>query len=247
MLVDNKFIYISIPRCATTSFLVSCFKNKIDVKHFDNRFDFDYQLNNNDFIKTITDIEELSNNLKHCHEPLPLLESKFGKNYDIISVRRNRYERFISSWKHCIHEIIRSGDTETANILKKLDENQILDFNAEILQTDNIKNPNKFSQIFIDKFKLKSNSKYLNEVFFSVFIPTSYTHQNNNKIIWFDFNELDRMEEWVSEKLNKNFKLVKSNSSNKIDCNLKLTENFIKKYNSIYDRFEIIKNEKSIL
>ena len=33
MLVDSKFYFISLPRCASTSFLVNCLKQGIPVKH----------------------------------------------------------------------------------------------------------------------------------------------------------------------------------------------------------------------
>ena len=255
MLVDNQFFYISIPRCGSTSFLIHCFRNGINVNHYDKRYDFDQQLLFNTKLNTIKDDEELKWSLRHGHEPISTLESKFGKNYEIIAVKRNKYDRFISYWKHCIHSMIyHYDDIETAIKFSKMDENEIFDFNPEILYTSNIKSTEDVCKIFINKFGLENHIKknpvkasYLQRAFFPVFVPTSYYHQHDNRVLWFDFNQLNLMEEWVSEKLNRNFKLVKSNSSEGIECNLKLTDNFIEKYDSIYGRFETMKNTKSIL
>ena len=36
MLVENKFLFISLPRCASTSFYISCLRSGFDIKHFEN-------------------------------------------------------------------------------------------------------------------------------------------------------------------------------------------------------------------
>jgi hypothetical protein len=47
--------------------------------------------------------------------------------------------------------------------------------------------------------------------------------------------------------LGKSFKLEQSNSSKHIECNLSLNSEFISRYNSIYDYYDLPKNIKSIL
>ena len=59
--------------------------------------------------------------------------------------------------------------------------------------------------------------------------------------------KLNELEDWVSNKLKKPFKLEKLNSSKHIECNLKLTNNFIKKYNEIYDAYDFKKEIKTLL
>jgi hypothetical protein len=39
MLIDKKFIFLSLPRCASTSFMITCLKNDILVEHFDSSKD----------------------------------------------------------------------------------------------------------------------------------------------------------------------------------------------------------------
>jgi hypothetical protein len=64
-----------------------------------------------------------------------------------------------------------------------------------------------------------------------------YYHNFDPSIIWFDFSELHKLEEWVSNKLNIDFKLEKINSSKKYKLNFKLDDKFIETYNSIYDLY----------
>jgi len=77
--------------------------------------------------------------------------------------------------------------------------------------------------------------------------PLSFYHNHNLKIKWFDFNKLYELEEWVSNKLGKSFKLEQSNSSKHIECNLSLNSEFISRYNSIYDYYDLPKTTKTIL
>jgi hypothetical protein len=58
---------------------------------------------------------------------------------------------------------------------------------------------------------------------------------------------LDKLENWVSNKLELDFKLEKINSSQHFDCNLKLNESFIKKYNEVFDRFDLQKNKITLI
>jgi len=77
--------------------------------------------------------------------------------------------------------------------------------------------------------------------------PASYWHGNDPDIIWFDFDELDKMEDWVSQKIGKEFKIVKANSSQNIDCLLKIDGEFVKKYDDIYEEYDFFKSIKSII
>ena len=45
----------------------------------------------------------------------------------------------------------------------------------------------------------------------------------------------------------KPFKMEKSNGSQHFDCNLKMDNDFIKRYNNIYDYYDIQKNNKTLI
>lgn len=245
MLVDNKFIYISLPRCASTSFLISVYRQNISVQHGYEGFD----IHNSGINKSLPN-EELADNLVHAHEPLNTLEEKFGYNkYDIISVNRDRHERFISLWKHVIDEIHRVGDMYSYEIMKNINENDFFFFTSDdVARIDNsaYNNQNLINK-FIKKFNLDNDNSALHSTLLALLRPYSNYHNFDKRIKWFDFEKLYELENWVSNKLEKTFKLEKINSSKHFECNLTLTDNFISKYNNVYDRFDFHKNQKTII
>jgi hypothetical protein len=243
MLVGDKFIYINLPRCASTSFVISCIKRGISINHVRPKLD------NKDFVyNPDMNNEDIADRLVHGHESLVFLEEKFGYNYDVIAVNRNRHERFISMWKHCLDEVYMSGDLHSFHIMKELDENDILFYNSnDVYSISDRDEIDKIITEFINRFGLTADNDYLKRILGVFLLPHSAYHNHNPKIKWFDFNKMSEMEEWVSNKLGIDFKLEKINSSQHFECNLKLTDNFIEKYNKIYDRFDITKSVKTFL
>lgn len=242
MLVNNKFIYISLPRCASTSFYISCLRNNIKVEHSDevmfNKWNSDIDLD--------LDNETLADLLVHSHEKIVDLKTKFGSGYDIVSIRRNKYERFISLWKH----IIDLADSRFPNVdvdkLKKMNANQILFYNTEDLVSDTTKEY-VLNSFFDDNDLTDYKDSYMMTMIYILINPTSFWHNNDTNIIWFDFDKMNEFEEWVSNKLEIDFVLEKSNGSQQFECNLKLDDNFIKLYDSIYDYYDLPKQIKTLL
>jgi hypothetical protein len=187
--------------------------------------------------------EILIDTLYHSHEKIQYLENKLGYGYDIISVKRNRHERFISTWKHVLDELYRINEMDIYNKFKTFDENDLLFFNHNDLIDENL--VSLINEI-IKKYDLKYENRYVKVILSILLRPTSYWHNHDPRIKWFDIKELHKLEEWVSNKLNMEFKLEKTNSSQHFDCNLKLTDNFIKRYNQIYDYFDLPKTKISI-
>jgi hypothetical protein len=244
MLVDNKFLFISLPRCASTSFFITCIRNNINTKHCGDYFD-NYINSNLVKFQSIENNDNLADILGHPHEPIKMLESKFGNEYEIISVRRNKYERFISLWKHLLDEIYRMGEISIYEKFIKLNIDDILFFTKYDLVNKN--DINKQVKKFLKNNKIKTNSKKILNIISIVFTPYSVYHNNDSRIIWFDFNQLHKLEEWVSIKINKNFVLEKSNSSKNFNCNIELNDYFIKKYDSIYETYDEYKNIKTLI
>jgi hypothetical protein len=244
MLVDNKFLYISLPRCASTAFQISCIKNNINIQH---ARDFVDKIIGS--IDTSADIQILKNDIPHYHESCSELFNKFGNNYEIISVKRDRHIRFISCWEHVIHELEIGKEYDIANILKELDENDVLHYTSnDILDINSM---DLMVTSFIKKYPIELKTDfakaYLPIMLGIQFNAISEWHEHNPNIIWFDFDKLYELEEWVSNKLEKPFKLERLNSSKHIECNLKLTDNFIKKYNKIYDSYDFRKEKKTLI
>jgi hypothetical protein len=77
--------------------------------------------------------------------------------------------------------------------------------------------------------------------------PISHWTNNNPNIIWFEFNELHKLSEWVTNIIGKPFKIESLNSSKHIKCNIELNDDFIKKYDDIYNFYDIQKNNKTLI
>jgi hypothetical protein len=243
MLVDNKFLYINLPRCASTSFVISSYRRNVSLDYYTNAVK-----SFNESVDMSLPNEELADSLMHPHEPIHQLEKKFGNTFDIISVKRDRHERFISLWKHILDEVYRIDDIHSFDILRNLSENEIFIFTSnDIAIKDNETIKKVVIEKFINKFGLSKDNPYLTKILAIALTPYSHYHNFDKRIIWFDINELHKLENWVSSKLEIDFKLEKINSSQHFDCNLKLNENFIKKYNNVFDRFDLQKDKITII
>jgi hypothetical protein len=241
VLVDNKFIYLSLPRCASTAFHVTCLKMGIPTLDFTDK--------KNTHLKDIDikskSVDWLADNMNHGHWPVYDLEEWYGKHLPIIAVNRNRHERFISIWQHIIDEMNRKGEIQFAKICSSLYYDDILFFDSKRISDKY--NTNELVNEFCIRYGVDNPSTYAKWSLSIAFTPYSFYHYHYEKIIWFEFNELYKMEEWVSNKLNREFKLERGNSSKHYDCNLKISDSFIERYNSIYDVYDFPNYTKTLI
>jgi hypothetical protein len=262
MLVENKFIYIALPRSASTSFYYSCLINNIDVNHLNENY---YKNNSKiDFTKIKTD--EIMNFIEHGHETLYDLKNKFGNSLPVIAVKRNKYDRFISLYKHILFDFQRIGLPHMYEHFAKLNVEDLFFFKTneivnkelrwEIINDYLIKNNLVKHRININLSNyenIKNESDYtstrwyINNVLDLLITPTSYWHMYDKEIIWFDFEKLHEMEMWVSDKIGKPFKMKKLNSSNHMECKIKLNNKFIKKYDEVYEIYENPKKKLTLI
>jgi hypothetical protein len=237
MLIDNKFIFLSIPRTASSSFHISCVRNNLNIK-------FAKESNNNQYYDLSLSNEDLIKSVIHPHEPIHELDIIFGVDYDIVAIKRDRHQRFLSLWKFVIKRSKIYGDV-VYEIVKSLTIEDILIFDSSKL---NKKEVHGYIDLFLIKHNLVNKvDEYFRNLLFILWQPTSMWHNNDTRIKWFDFDKLNEMEEWVSNKLNKSFKLLNFNSSKGLDLNLTIDDNFIKNYNKIYNTFDLSKNEKTLI
>lgn len=241
MLVDNKFIYLSLPRCASTSFHISCIRHNFDVKHANPKFDKFYK---NDDLTNLSNMQ-LVYNINHFHETVNELTKTFGREYDIISVKRNRYDRYISYYNHCIGELQRNGIFMIADTLLELNIDDILFYKSE----DLVSKESRFYLLntFLKRIGYSNFHKSLESLLLPLFSPMSVYHNNNPNIIWFDFTNLKDLEEWVSSKTSKTFKLEMFGSSIDYKSNIINDEYFVEKYNTIYDYYDFFKKEDTLI
>lgn len=241
MLIDNKFIYLNLPRCASTSFHIACLKNKLSIQYYNTLIHSSIPA----YLEKDADSDMVADMMPHAHEKLADLRSKFGNELPVIAVKRNPYERYISLWKHVIDEVYRMGDSESADILKSLDTDDILFYKSDDIHSNNVKYP--IIKSFLKKNLPKNTNPYMDVMFNILITPTSYYHHYDKSIIWFDFNKLYELENWVSDMIGIQFKLEKTNSSQHFDCNLKNDDYFRTKYDSIYTRYDNPKSNNSLI
>jgi len=255
MLVDNKFIYVSLPRCGSTSFHYSCILNNLTVSNLDNEWNRQNELvdfNNIDELKIMESIT-------HGHEPVIDLRKKFGNNLPVISVYRDRHESFFSLYKHIIYDTARTGSYEFSKWMANIDLNDLFFFETNDLATmDNrwdIVNKFLIKNKFIDKYISRkhtptnfSNTDYLLvNILIILITPKSIWHNHDNDIIWFNINEMEKLEKWVSDITKTNFKLKNVNSHSHIETKIKLNDDFKDKYNLIYDHYDLPKSIKTLI
>jgi hypothetical protein len=222
-----------IPRCATTSFIHTCQINKIQLD--DVR------------VHGYTNLYQAEIGGRHFHESIHTLQEKFGYNYPVIGVKRDKISLFISLWKQILKMFYGDNEIDLYNKLIKLSYKDILFFNENdynlILADDII----DCAMEFCKRNDIEIKSQYLGK-FILIYRPQEWYHMNNPNIIWFDFNKLNELEDWVSIQLNKEFKLVNINSSIHLECNLINDDAFKNKFNSLYDsKYEQFKSKKSLI
>jgi hypothetical protein len=241
MLVDKKFYYISLPRCGSTSFHFTCLRQRIPIQTLSKDVDLQYQsINVDDFTN-----EELSTNYLHMHEPLSTLQERFGKDYPVIAVRRDRHETFISLWKHIIEIIRLEYKQDIYEKFSKFTIDDVLFFKQSTFLADY----SKIEELSIEFLK-RNNIEYkwyLSNLMIILYTPKSIWHGDNKDIIWFDFDKLNEMEDWVSSKLERPFKLENFNTSQHVESNIKLNDYFKSKYNLIYDIHDIRKSNRTLV
>jgi hypothetical protein len=244
MLVENKFVYISLPRSASTSFMIACGKNGLKLNHFNEMVDTIY--NTMDWKQ---DNEKIADSLAHLHQPITTWKDKW-KDYEIISVNRNRHQRFVSLLEHVVDELYRIGETKIGENLQNITIDKLFFYKGENLfdYANVLKLVKDFAKILnvYNCVKNKNTIGYILNMLKILINPIFYYHNFDPKIIWFDFNELHKLEEWVSNKLNIDFKLEKINSSKKYKLNFKIDDKFIEMYNSTYDLYDIPKTKKTL-
>lgn len=253
MLIENKFIYISLPRRGSTSFHYSCILNGLSVEtikeswnSFNSKIDF-----------TNIDESTIMDYIQHGHEPLIDLGKKFGFEYPIIAVKRDRHETFYSLYKHILFDLKRAGANDVYEYFKNITLDELFFYKTEQLLTkknrwdiicDYLMDKNLLSQRYGIPVELKLHSEeYIVNILDILITPGTYWHNNDPTIIWFDINNLKEMEMWISNITEKPFQLKQVNSSKHMETDLKLDSDFIKKYNNIYDYYDLPKSVKTLI
>jgi len=223
--------------------MITCLKKKISIEHLNSNLD-NQLINISEWEKLSN--EELADSLVHPHDPLYKLQEKFGVGNEIISIKRNKYSRFLSLWKHIIDELHRIEKFEIADIFLKLTTNDIFD---NITPNDIYNYENRYSVIvnFLTKLKISKEESYTINMLDILYTPVIELTNNDPNIIWFDIDNLEELENWVSKKLNKDFKMEKINSSKHFNSSIEMNDDFRQKYDNLFKEFDQRKLNKTLL
>jgi hypothetical protein len=253
MLVDDKFIYLSLPRCASTAFHYSCLVNNIDVRTTNIMWDksnagIDYQ--------SIEKVD-IMNHIFHGHEDINTLQSKFGIDKPVIAVHREKCERFYSLYKHILSDFKRLGYLDFYDVFSKLTIDELFFFTKEDLINKKTR-WDTISDYLIDlklinervDINLSSTEQhnwYAVNIIDILLTPISFWTNHNPNIIWFEFDKLNELDKWVSNIIGRPFEIQKVNSSKDIECNIVMDDFFIEKYNGIFDYYDLPKFKNTLI
>lgn len=214
MLVDNKFLFLKIPRTATVSFERSCFLAGLSVKY------------PSAYVLSQKQADKGEEPRRHYHERYSKLVEYFGNNYPVIAIHRDPLDRFLSAWKYVIKSVSESN-LETSRILSTTDNKTFIDaWQSEIGHSANLQDLAKCENFF--KKIIPGGvpySKYIYMVFTSVMTGPSRWHENNPNITYFDIKNTVSLEEYVREVTGKPFEIISTNHTKTTDTSLVIDKN----------------------
>ena len=105
----------------------------------------------------------------------------------------------------------------------------------------------KFKPQEKQKLEISKKESYIKNMLDILFTPIVELTNGNPNIIWFDIDNLVELENWVSKKLNKDFKMEKINSSKQFECAIEINDDFKQKYDNLYKEFEQRKINKTLI
>ena len=233
MLIENKFVFLAIPKCATMSFEDACLKNNFIIDYSP------YELYNRGMLNGVKPTT-------HSHVPMYKLREIHGHNYPFVTIVREEVSRFVSAWKHIL-KIIKHTDIEFYNILKNVGNDEFCyhfgnHFKNLILTKEGV-------TLFLNQFSNKKHhEKHVIDIFVSVFTPVVDWTNNDTTLIKFSFeNEIPQFEKWVSEMCNIDFKLSHINDTKGIETNLIKDDFLIDFYQTTQNPTSSHKRELSLI
>lgn len=251
MLVDNKFIFINLPRCASNSFLITCIRNEINLKFYNDKTTKKLELlYKNNFAK-FSNLENIGQYSMNQHIPLNMLENKFDKNYPVMAIKRNKYSRFLSFYNYILSKLLETEETMVFEKLNYLTIKDIIFYKKDdVSDEEQVEKTVEefFTKMNInDKFKNLYHKAQIKRLIKTFFTPISHFTHYRPDIIWFDIEKLYMLEDWVSEKLERKFILLKENASSYKSSFLEINDEFIYYYDSVYNEYDIVKDKKSLI
>ena len=223
MLVDNKFLFLKIPRTATVAFERSCFLAGLSIK---------YPTGN---VLAQRQADKGVEPRRHAHETLSKLREHFGNEYPVIAIGRDPLDRFLSAWKYVIKSVSEHS-VEASERLSSVDNLTFINaWQTELGFIHNLQDIDKcenfFKKVIPGGIPFSKNT-YM--IFTAVMTGPSRWHENNPDIVYFDIKDTPSLEAYVRELTGKPFEFINTNHTKTVDTNLVVDNNLKEFYfNSI--------------
>jgi hypothetical protein len=213
MIINDKIAFIPIPKNASWSVEDTCVMYKLDLKYPDALWENSIRMD----VKIPT---------KHIHSTVNQLTDKFGNNLEYVAITRNSTDRLVSAWRFFISYMEHELNNEfLLGEIKKLDNNFLMEFIKEnYYKLTSCYISNKISEdlliVLIKKMGIDS-ALNIDERFkknYSAHIlsfVSQYQWISNNQVNvkLFDFEKLNEFEDYISNRLNIDFKLIHQNKT----------------------------------
>jgi len=234
MLVDNKFLFLKIPRTATVAYERSCFLAGLSIS---------YPADN---ILAQKQADKGVEPRRHGHQPVSKLREYFGIEYPIVAIKRDPLDRFLSAWKYTI-KYISEYNTEVSKALESINSSQFTDaWQSEIGYSANLQDIDRCSNFFNKLIKggvPYNKNTYM--IFTSVMTSPVRWHENDPKITYFGMRELDKLEQYTRDVTGKPFEFIITNHTKNIKTSLKIDDTLEDFYYTLVE--PSIKNKHTLL
>lgn len=227
--INDNLIWISVPRCASTSIENALFNPSLNIKH--------YKYGNARVYP------------KHIHTKATELYRTFGKMETVV-IKRNYFDRWISALQHSwyTYEIngvemsVKWEDIDNDFIYQNF-TNEYIDSIYSIVGAENdlMKYEDIIKMRELKKSIIYRFAKNIPENIESIFNPTmllvsqSFWVDNNKCTYEFNIDEINKFEEFICNRYKIDFKVKKINESKLIKNNI-IKDDKLKKW--VWDNFE---------
>jgi len=227
--INNDLIWISVPRCASTSIENAILNSPIQINHHRYRISKVFP--------------------KHLHVTLPELYSNFGKMETVV-IKRNYFDRWISALQHTWYTYELNGiglsvkweDIDNDFIYKNFSKNyvdsiySIIGMENDSLKYNDIIKLREVKKSIVYKFA-KTVPKNIDNTFNPFILLLSQSHWVDNNKCTYEFNidEIDKFENFMCDRYKIDFKVDIVNKSNPIKNNI-IKDEKLRKW--VFDMFE---------
>jgi hypothetical protein len=234
MVINNSIAFIAIPKNASWSVEDTCIEYGLDLKYASIAWENSIKFG-------------VKNPERHLHTDINYLIDSIGGNYEFICIIRDSTDRFISAWKFFVQEIGKYLPEEGINILKNLNNDFLISFfknNIHEFKNAYISYESRANLLIkllesagvIQYYNISDEFKKRYAIHIMSFVSQyQWIASSTVKVKEFHFDKLYEFEDYLSKKLNINFKLIHKNKT-KLDYSaVSKTEELVNFVNTYID------------